>query len=78
MKTLLPLGALLALSVVACTDTVGTDTSDPALKVARGQAESGTYTCKSSVPGNPTYKHVTADEKNAIIKSGEGYTCTRD
>lgn len=59
----------------ACSNSpAAPDSSSPAFKVDRGHANSGSYTC--TAPQSPTYKHVTADRKEALIQ--QGYTCTKD
>jgi putative hemolysin len=60
--------------IAACSSSPVAPNGTPDFKVARGNANSGTYTCTQQ--GSPTYKHVTADRKEALIQ--QGYTCTKD
>ena len=60
--------------MVACSNSPVAPNTAPDFKVDRGNANSGTYTCTKQ--SSPTYKHVTADRKEALIQ--QGYTCTKD
>ena len=59
-------------ALAACSDS-NTPPTQPRLKVDRGQANSGEWTCRKA--GEGTVNHVTADNRQYWVN--QGYTCTK-